>query len=36
MVITENGELGDGLRFEISVPRGLYRFAENNGTGIRK
>jgi PAS domain S-box-containing protein len=32
--IIENGEPGKGARFEISVPRGLYRFSrEKTGTG---
>ena len=26
MTITETGEPGNGVRFEIGVPRGLYRF----------
>jgi len=28
ITITENGTPGKGARFEITVPKGMYRFAE--------
>jgi hypothetical protein len=31
MTIRECGEYGKGVRFEIRVPRGMYRF-DNNGS----
>lgn len=31
--IVENGEPGNGARFEIHVPRGVYRFVEPEGPG---
>jgi len=31
ITIVENGEPGKGARFEISVPKGTYRFAKADG-----
>lgn len=35
ITITENGEPGDGARFEMTVPKGMYRFAAGNPAGTR-
>lgn len=36
MTIHENGEPGKGARFEITVPKGLYRFPPEGGEGVPK
>jgi len=34
MTITETGEPGKGARFEITVPKGMYRFTGTRATGV--
>jgi signal transduction histidine kinase len=31
IAITENGEAGKGARFEMTVPKGAYRFSSEEG-----